>query len=634
MPDLSLTTGSSIVILGPSTVAPGWYSHYLMAYFYAYHPEKNLKVRQFGRGGAAILSFVTDPLAPNLSYEHYDQNAYCHFPDYVICSFGRNGGYTPEQYEDAYELLITNHIERDGAIPILVASEPDASLDGGAALLDPYEDTLPTLSAAHDDFPVALLYSDLFPVWTDPDKWVYIGREPDENHPGLGGHAAMAYRIIELLGWSTTISSATINASTATASVQTDCAVSSITRNRFGGIDFDRLDDRVPFQMDPAGYDDSLQLYPEIATFQDYIFTVSNLPAGTYGIYCDSTLLGTATHAELAVGLNVAKFHQGPIYDQGIAILNAVRDLQSEGLDSYDSAIKATAQYDTYNSHVTTNPSYPNPPLYALEGLPFTARAAIELANILVWEAAVHDAATPVTHTWSIRLTDWTPPIGIPDCAWGALHPITEPRPAQPAAWPSAEAAGYYYIDNTDTANATDTVNPYGYPNRPRLTIPETTYSAGSYVEIHGGPYVRRSADEEQDFVFSGTEANPCWIVAHDLTNKPELQGGFEVSGTYAIFDGILFKHDADAGVAKGPGIHVGGDLEAGTSYICFRNCEADGDAIELSGSASSCFNITGSAGDETHHIVFYNCSVHDYGDMIEIRPAGLCQVVFITWGY
>lgn len=29
-----------------------------------------------------------------------------------------------------------------------------------------------------------------------------------------------------------------------------------------------------------------------------------------------------------------------------------------------------------------------------------------------------------------------------------------------------------------------------------------------------------------------------------------------------------------------------------------------------------------------------YRTKVTDYGDMIEIRPAGLCQVVFITWGY
>ena len=28
-----------------------------------------------------------------------------------------------------------------------------------------------------------------------------------------------------------------------------------------------------------------------------------------------------------------------------------------------------------------------------------------------------------------------------------------------------------------------------------------------------------------------------------------------------------------------------------------------------------------------------YRCRVTKYGDMIEIRPSGLCQVVFITWG-
>ena len=25
-------------------------------------------------------------------------------------------------------------------------------------------------------------------------------------------------------------------------------------------------------------------------------------------------------------------------------------------------------------------------------------------------------------------------------------------------------------------------------------------------------------------------------------------------------------------------------------------------------------------------------CETHDYGDMIEIRPRGLCQVIFVTW--
>ena len=67
----------------------------------------------------------------------------------------------------------------------------------------------------------------------------------------------------------------------------------------------------------------------------------------------------------------------------------------------------------------------------------------------------------------------YQPPIGIPAPSFG----IEEIAPASPAAWPATAAPGYYYIDNRHP-NATDTDNPYGYPNRPRQSVPMWKFMA------------------------------------------------------------------------------------------------------------------------------------------------------------
>ena len=55
--------------------------------------------------------------------------------------------------------------------------------------------------------------------------------------------------------------------------------------------------------------------------------------------------------------------------------------------------------------------------------------------------------------------------------------------------YPNAGNGPYtHYVDKT-SPTATDTNNPYGTPDRPRLTIP-SSLAPGSVVEIHGSGYV------------------------------------------------------------------------------------------------------------------------------------------------
>ncbi|MEZ5541906.1 MAG: right-handed parallel beta-helix repeat-containing protein [Pseudomonadota bacterium] len=191
-------------------------------------------------------------------------------------------------------------------------------------------------------------------------------------------------------------------------------------------------------------------------------------------------------------------------------------------------------------------------------------------------------------------------PIGIPAPDFGSAlgNPINAPLPAHPAAWPTGEAPGYYYIDNT-AANATDSANPYGYPNRPRLTIP-LSLPAGSVAEVRGGPY--RFA-RDANFTLNGNVTRPVYLYG---VNHPVLQDPVKtlIHGAYFVFDGFTLRNTRIQTV----------DLK----YAVIRNSEVAGNAattngIQVSGSNIALYDnaIHHHQGDDMHGIVLTEGSHH-----------------------
>jgi len=157
------------------------------------------------------------------------------------------------------------------------------------------------------------------------------------------------------------------------------------------------------------------------------------------------------------------------------------------------------------------------------------------------------------------------PPIGIPDPGmWGTTHPIDTANPTQPAGWPSVEVSGYYYIDNLDV-NATDVDNIYGYPNKPRVTVPNSGLSAGSKVFIKHCSYLTWFNN------VSGTAENPNWIIGVDGgIIQPQSVGtylGFSNSD-YWIVDGITFDGTNTSNVSGSLAFNING----GSDYVTIRN--------------------------------------------------------------
>ena len=190
----------------------------------------------------------------------------------------------------------------------------------------------------------------------------------------------------------------------------------------------------------------------------------------------------------------------------------------------------------------------------------------------------------------------WTPLIGIPAPPFG----INETAPVPPAPW-SGQVIGYYYIDETHPAS-TDTSNPYGYPSKPRKTIPRSL-TAGTYLELHGTYATAHSSPNV--IVINGTAAKPVWIRGKDNSaNRPKATKKWTLSGSYGIIENISWDHTGQSGGG------VSFSTAANSDHICIRNCEAKGDP-----KIGSAWRTDANSGYSHSYIVFYHNYIHHQGD-------------------
>jgi len=156
-----------------------------------------------------------------------------------------------------------------------------------------------------------------------------------------------------------------------------------------------------------------------------------------------------------------------------------------------------------------------------------------------------------------------------------------------------------HYIDPTHAA-ATDQDNPFGTPDQPRVTFP-TALSAGSVVELHGGPYTAY----KWYLTAEGTAEAPVFFRGGNQTDKPVLDGTIVVeAGQYVIFENLLVQ-----------GHHRGITLASSSGalhHAAVRHCELAGTAALDDG---ACIAISGGSSAPREDIVVYNNHIHHQGD-------------------
>lgn len=237
----------------------------------------------------------------------------------------------------------------------------------------------------------------------------------------------------------------------------------------------------------------------------------------------------------------------------------------------------------------------------------------------------------------------WSPPIGIPapSLYFNGLDPINIPLPINTIIAPgwfeitpransiaNGDIHNCYYVDNTHGA-ATDTSNTFGYPTKPRLTIPNIIFVAGSYIEIHGD-----GASGTFKYTVSiipkgeGTSTNPIWFVG---VNRPIFSSVTDLGSNnlpsicYMIFDGIYWRNGGRISVRPRFSANV-------IHHIVFRNCDIKGQSLLSDGNGISIGTAIKNDTQLTHDIIVYNCNIYNFGDKNNPNEqCGIYPVFYLT---
>ncbi len=410
--DLPLSDGNRIVIEGDSYASQYKWSCYLAAYWILMNPSLNLHVQVVARSGTRVEQALTDP-AGYTGYDQYDKTVYPLQPNVVLTNYGDNGGDTVSQFIAATIDLNDNYIiAKNSATPILVGAFPALRTDG-KPLNGNYETSEVTLGL-NRGWQVGSVWHYLAPIWEVPANWPILSTTLN-SHVDTSGNILEFYSIIHTLGFSTVVANSTIDASTQTLTAQTNATVTNIATNDNGGIDFDRLDTKLPWTIDHDndGYNKAVSLLPEVRNWQDYSIAVTNLSPGSYNVFCDGVEIGSGINdVTLSRGWNMADLQSGPIFNQGQEVLNRIRDmhgvdrvmlLNTQKPDPFGHLPVGWRGVTRYNSNANG--------YYGDGQRGTTLRASLQpaITEINNYDALIHSAAQPVTRHYSVRLSSALP---------------------------------------------------------------------------------------------------------------------------------------------------------------------------------------------------------------------------------
>ncbi len=400
--DLPLSDGDRIVIEGDSVTDAKKWSCYLSDYLILMNPSLNLHIQILARGGTTLEYALDDPTGYH-GYDEYNKLVASMQPKYVFVMYGMNGPDTPTQFGVSATDLGDNYIVgKSGAIPIFVGAQPQTT-STGRVINGNYEDQETTLCVARD-WPYARLWHALFSSWTNSANWSalqYPGTQSaPATHPGSAGHIIMAKKVIELLSWSTTVSTATINASNNTVTSSDHCAIGIPTGNAYSGVDFTRLDNRLPWSIDEDGRTNALAVDSTVNGWLTYSITVTGLSSGTYNIFCDGVQIGSdLSNTTLSTGWNMADLTSGPVFDQVQEVLGCIRDML--GVDRVTLANSGPPWHGVYKYKSNAAGAYN----LGQRGAILLASLQPAITEVNNYDALIHSAAQPVTRHYSIRLS-------------------------------------------------------------------------------------------------------------------------------------------------------------------------------------------------------------------------------------
>jgi len=358
------------VMAGDSITAQKLHSNYIEAFYRARHPKATIRFRNSGISGNRANHLLA----------RFDYDVAAWKPTIVSIELGMNdvGSPTPEAYIQGMKELIAQ-TRAISARPILISSSPvnDGSLMGAwqsdrCERIHPFTEALRKLAEEEkvlmidqyhpliDRWGMNYLYfqadrlaasvkavrerkeiAENEPLQAFAAAWKETGAAPlggDAVHPGSVGQTMMAATILMGLEADPEVSFATLKAD-GTVEETRHCTVTNVAREG-DTLSFTRLDERLPWPLDPKAAEPVLRLMPEIADLSLYLLKVSGLPEGKWTVEMDGNAVLTVTAAELEKGVNLGALTKGPLAARGAEIIKEIATLQGGPVAEWRTASK------------------------------------------------------------------------------------------------------------------------------------------------------------------------------------------------------------------------------------------------------------------------------------------------------
>ncbi|MEO1979090.1 MAG: GDSL-type esterase/lipase family protein [Fuerstiella sp.] len=163
----------------------------------------------------------------------------------------------------------------------------------------------------------------------DPKKKKTTLHAADGIHLNELGQLAMAFAILKGFGASDRVSSATLDAATASIVESDGCHIADVKRTN-DGLEFTRTDDGLPFN-NGIFYTLNYRFVPVPTELNRYMVSVENLAPGRYRLRVSEREVGTWTAQRLAAGVNISSatasvWQPGGPWDVQATVLKSLTD--------------------------------------------------------------------------------------------------------------------------------------------------------------------------------------------------------------------------------------------------------------------------------------------------------------------
>ncbi|WP_298426854.1 T9SS type A sorting domain-containing protein [uncultured Kordia sp.] len=185
-----------------------------------------------------------------------------------------------------------------------------------------------------------------------------------------------------------------------------------------------------------------------------------------------------------------------------------------------------------------------------------------------------------------------------------------------PTEWPSTPKQNYYYVD-PDNPNATDVIEQgeltgvygrFGYPDKPRATIPSQgwindSFTPGTVIWLKGGVYTPSNFYSTWSPQFQGTSSQPIWLYG-DPSDKPVFSGVFlgMFNSSHIIVDNLQWI----GGNQQNGVLSLTRDRPFSSHHITLRNLRFENLNYVAGGGAIVGINSNTAENAELHDVVAY----------------------------